>query len=55
MQARNTYDRSAILAGYIAPASTFNQTPAVPEEDDYDEDIEEDDFQELGDGTLQVL
>ncbi|CAL8463713.1 g3247 [Coccomyxa elongata] len=53
MQARNTYDRSAILAGYIAPASTFSQTPAVPEEDDYDEDIEEDGFQELGDGTLQ--
>lgn len=54
MQARNTYDRSAILAGYIAPASTFSQTPAVPEDDDYDEDIEEDDFQDLGVGTLQV-
>ncbi|EIE27758.1 hypothetical protein COCSUDRAFT_64368 [Coccomyxa subellipsoidea C-169] len=53
MQARNTYDRSAILAGYIAPASTFGQTPAIPEDHHYEDELEEDDYEDLAGGTPQ--
>jgi hypothetical protein len=55
MQARNTYDRSAILSGY-APTSVFAQKPAViPEHDQWDDDLDDEDYQELGQESPQVL
>jgi hypothetical protein len=54
MQARNTYDRSAIFAGYTGPSSSFKQTPAIPEDDYYEDDIEEDDDSQEAGGTPQV-
>ncbi|KAK9917910.1 hypothetical protein WJX75_009504 [Coccomyxa subellipsoidea] len=53
MQARNTYDRSAIFAGYTGPSSSFKQTPAIPEDDYYEDDIEEDDDSQEAGGTPQ--
>lgn len=54
MQAKNTYDRSAILAGYIPSGSFKQNAPAIPEHEDWGDDLDDDDNQELGDHTPQV-
>ena len=41
MQARNTYDRSAISSGYIGGKSGVSFSQPIQEDDDFDEDNDE--------------
>ena len=41
MQARNTYDRSAISSGYIGGKPGAGFTQPIHEEDDFDDDNDE--------------
>ena len=41
MQARNTYDRSAISSGYISNKSALGFGAPIQEDDDFDDDNDE--------------
>jgi hypothetical protein len=41
MQARNTYDRSAISSGYISTKPGQGFSTPIQEDDDYDDDNDE--------------
>lgn len=51
MHARNTYDRSAILAGYTGVSSVGRAAP-IKEDDDFDDD---DGYQEEAEDDAQVM